>query len=60
MRELLIAIGLVLFIEGLIYGGFPAYLKSLAVRLQDIPEQQLRIAGFSAMLAGLVLVWLVR
>lgn len=58
MKELVVAIGLVLFIEGLIYGGFPGELKKFAAQLQKIPEQQLRVAGFIAMFAGLILVWL--
>jgi uncharacterized protein YjeT (DUF2065 family) len=54
------AIGLVLVIEGLIYGGFPDFAKKLASEVLSIPENALRIAGLAAIAIGVAIVWLCR
>lgn len=58
MGILFTAIGLVLFIEGLIYAGFPALVKKMASQIEVTPERLLRLSGFGAMIIGLVVVWL--
>jgi uncharacterized protein YjeT (DUF2065 family) len=58
--DFLAAIGLVLVIEGLVYGGFPGLAKRLAGEVLGTPEQVLRVAGLVAIAAGVALVWLVR
>ncbi len=60
MGDFLAAIGLVLVVEGLVYGGFPALAKRLAAEVLSMPESQLRIAGLAAIAAGVGVVWLVR
>jgi len=60
MSDLVAAVGLVLVIEGLIYGGFPNAAKRLAQDVLQIPESALRIAGIAAMALGVLLVWLAR
>lgn len=60
MSDFLVAIGLVLVIEGLLYGAFPALAKRLAAEAISTPEQVLRTGGIVAAFAGLVIVWLVR
>ncbi len=60
MTDLLAAFGLVLVLEGLIYGGLPGFAKRLAAEVLTIPESALRIGGIAAMAAGVVIVWLVR
>jgi uncharacterized protein YjeT (DUF2065 family) len=60
MTDFLAAIGLVLVIEGLVYGGFPHLAKRLATEVLSTPEQALRIAGLVAIAAGVGLLWLVR
>ena len=52
------AIGLVLFIEGLVYAGFPALVKKMASQIDVTPEYILRMSGFCAMVMGLIIVWL--
>lgn len=52
--------GLVLVIEGLVYGGFPALAKRMASEVLSMPEQALRIAGLASIAIGVALVWLVR
>lgn len=58
MSALITAIGLVLIIEGLLYGAFPSIAKKMADMLRVTPEDTIRIAGLSAALVGLLIVWL--
>ncbi|OHV90810.1 DUF2065 domain-containing protein [Mesorhizobium sp. ORS 3428] len=60
MQDLLAAIGLVLVIEGLVYGGFPALARKLAAEVQSMPESTLRLGGLAAIAIGVGIVWLVR
>lgn len=60
MSDLLVALGLVLVIEGLLYGGLPQLAKRLASEVLAMPEQVLRVAGLLAIAAGVAIVWLVR
>jgi uncharacterized protein YjeT (DUF2065 family) len=54
------AIGLVLVIEGLVYGGFPGLAKRLGAEVQTMPENTLRVGGLVAIAFGVFVVWLVR
>ena len=60
MQDFFAAIGLVLVVEGLVYGGFPEFAKKLAGEVLSMPENVLRIAGLAAIAAGVGIVWLVR
>lgn len=60
MNDFLDAIGLVLVIEGLIYCGFPRFARRLAEEVRGTSDTVLRIGGLIAMLAGVVLVWVIR
>lgn len=60
MQDFLAAIGLVLVIEGLIYGGFPGLARKLANEVLSMPENALRIGGLAAIAVGVAIVWLVR
>lgn len=52
--------GLVLVVEGLIYGGFPRLAKKLATEVLAMPENALRVAGLAAIAIGVGIVWMVR
>jgi uncharacterized protein len=60
MSEFIVAIGLVLVIEGIVFAGFPAAAKRLAASAMESPEASLRIAGIASAVIGLGLIWLVR
>ncbi|RWM05171.1 MAG: DUF2065 domain-containing protein [Mesorhizobium sp.] len=60
MQDFMAAIGLVLVIEGLVYGGFPALARKLAAEVLSMPENVLRIGGLVAIAVGVGIVWLVR
>jgi uncharacterized protein len=60
MADFVVAIGLVLAIEGLIFAAFPRAAKRVAANALDTPENVLRIAGVCSALLGVVVIWLVR
>lgn len=60
MSDLIAALGLVLVLEGVVYGGMPGLAKRLAAEVVTIPEGVLRVGGLVAVAAGVAVVWLVR
>ena len=60
MSEFIVAVGLVLVIEGLLFAGFPAAMKRLAASAIGSPEAALRYTGLASAAIGLTLIWLVR
>ena len=60
MSDFVVALGLVLVIEGVLYGGLPGLAKRLASEVQSVPEQALRVGGVIAVVVGVLIVWLVR
>ncbi len=60
MGDLIVALGLVLVIEGLVYALFPAGLKRMMVLAQEMPDQSLRTGGVIALGVGVFIVWLAR
>ena len=59
LQHLLLALGLVLVIEGLLYALVPAQLKAMMQSVQNLSDDQLRMAGVAAMAGGVAAVWLV-
>ena len=57
MRELIIAIGLVLFIEGMLYALFPSKMKNMLKTIEKLPINQMRIVGLLFALIGFAIVW---
>jgi uncharacterized protein YjeT (DUF2065 family) len=60
MSEFIVAIGLVLALEGLIFAAFPKAAKRLAASAIESPEASLRVAGIISAAVGVVLIWVVR
>ena len=60
MTDLIVALGLVLVIEGFLYAAFPEQMKAMLVSVQTMPIQTLRMAGVIAFAVGAVVVWIVR
>ena len=57
MKELIIALGLLLFIEGMLYALFPSKMKNMLKLIEKISTNQLRISGLLFALIGFVIVW---
>ena len=57
MRELIIAFGLFLFIEGILYALFPSKMKSMLQKLNEVNNSQLRTGGFIFAILGFIIIW---
>jgi len=57
MQELIIAIGLLLFIEGILYALFPSKMKNMLKIVEKLPINQLRLSGLLFALIGFVIIW---
>ena len=60
MKELIIAFGLFLFIEGILYAIFPSKMKSMLKKLNEVNESQLRIGGLTFAILGFVIIYYVK
>ena len=60
MRELVIAFGLFLFIEGILYALFPAKMKSMLEKLELIKDSQLRSGGLIFALIGFIIIYFIK
>tara|TARA_Y100000741_G_scaffold214627_1_gene163519 strand:- start:185 stop:370 length:186 start_codon:yes stop_codon:yes gene_type:complete len=57
MKELIIAFGLFLFIEGILYALFPSKMKSMLQKLNEVNDNQLRAGGFVFAIIGFIIIW---
>ena len=57
MNELIIAFGLFLFIEGLLYAIFPSKMKNMLKKLDVVDDKQLRVGGLIFALIGFIIIW---
>ncbi|WP_106753050.1 DUF2065 domain-containing protein [Pannonibacter carbonis] len=60
MTDLVVALGLVLVLEGILYALAPENMKTMMRKVLEAPDQTLRLAGLVAAGAGVLLVWFVR
>ncbi len=60
MRALIIAIGLLFFIEGILYALFPSKMKNMLKSIEKIELTQLRIGGLIFALIGFGIIWYVK
>ena len=57
MKELIIAFGLFLFIEGILYALFPSKMKNMLKKLDLITISQLRTGGLIFAILGFVIIY---
>jgi len=60
MSDFVVAFGLVLVLEGVLYALFPEQMKRFAEMAFSLPPETLRKAGLAAAACGVLIVWLVR
>ena len=60
MKELVIAFGLFLFIEGILYALFPSKMKSMLKKMEIIKDSQLRSGGLAFAVIGFLIIWYVK
>ena len=57
MRELFIAFGLFLFIEGILYALFPSKMKRMLKKLDLLRDNQLRTGGLIFAILGFIIIY---
>ena len=60
MKELIIAFGLFLFIEGILYAIFPSKMKNMIKKIELISDSQLRSGGLIFAVIGFVIIWYIK
>ena len=60
MNELIIAFGLFLFIEGILYAIFPSKMKSMLKKLELVNNSQLRTGGLIFAILGFVIIYYIK
>ena len=60
MRELFIAFGLFLFIEGILYALFPAKMKNMLKKLELVKDSQLRSGGLIFAVIGFIIIYYIK
>ena len=57
MKELIIAFGLFLFIEGVLYAIFPSKMKRMLKKLDLLKDNQLRTGGLIFAIIGFIIIY---
>jgi uncharacterized protein YjeT (DUF2065 family) len=57
VSTLLLALGLVLIVEGLAYALAPSLIERMLEALRSLPESAVRQVGLLALVSGLIAVW---
>ena len=57
MNELVIALGLFFFIEGILYAIFPAKMKNMLKKLEFVKDNQLRTGGLIFAIIGFIIIY---
>ena len=60
MKELIIAFGLFLFIEGILYTLFPSKMKSMLKKIELIKDSQLRLGGLIFTVLGFIIIYYIK
>ncbi|MDF0599969.1 DUF2065 domain-containing protein [Psychromarinibacter sp. C21-152] len=60
MAVIVLALGLVLCVEGLVFALAPSRLEDLLRTLAEMPSETRRMVGLGALAAGVLLVWLAK
>ena len=60
MKELIIAFGLFLFIEGILYAIFPSKMKSMLKKLEIVNDSQLRTGGLIFAVLGFIIIYYIK
>ena len=60
MSEIITAIGLIFFIEGLLIAIFPSRIKSMLELIKNNPENKLRSFGLIFLILGFLIIWYIK
>tara|TARA_B100000989_G_scaffold193486_1_gene145993 strand:- start:1344 stop:1529 length:186 start_codon:yes stop_codon:yes gene_type:complete len=57
MKELIIALGLFFFIEGILYALFPSKMRNILKKIELIKNGQLRVGGLIFAFIGFIIIY---
>jgi|TARA_B100000767_G_scaffold172029_1_gene160983 hypothetical protein len=60
MNDLITAIGLLFFIEGLFLAIFPSRIKNMLELIKKTPESKLRSFGVTFLIIGFLMIWYIK
>ena len=60
MNDLITAIGLLFFIEGLFVAIFPSKIKNMLKLIKNTPESKLRSYGVTFLIIGFFIIWYIK
>ena len=60
MKDLITALGLLLFIEGLFFAIFPTRIKNILETIKGTPTLKVRSYGIFFLLLGFLIVWYIK
>tara|TARA_B100000965_G_C19024386_1_gene512458 strand:- start:8 stop:193 length:186 start_codon:yes stop_codon:yes gene_type:complete len=60
MKDLITAIGLLFFIEGLLVALFPSKIKNMLKMIENTPENKLRLSGIFFLIMGFLIIWYIK
>ena len=60
MKEFIFAIGLVLFVEGLLCALFPSKIKNMSKLIEAMPANNLRTIGVIFTIIGFLIIWYIK
>ena len=60
MKDLISALGLLLFIEGLFFAIFPTRIKNMLKAIEKISATKLRSVGVFFLILGFLIVWYIK
>jgi uncharacterized protein YjeT (DUF2065 family) len=60
MSDFVAAFGLLLVIEGILFAGFPVFMRHAMVSMSETSDRLLRAVGLSSAVVGLIAIWFLR
>ena len=60
MKEFIIAIGLILFIEGMLCALFPSKIKNMSKLIEAMSVNNLRTIGIVFAVIGFIIIWYIK
>ena len=60
MGDLITALGLLFFIEGLLLAMFPSRIKNMLKIIETVSENKLRYSGIFFLFLGFIIIWYMR
>ena len=60
MKEIIIALGLLFFLEGLFLAIFPSRIKTMLEYIKATPKNNLRLFGIAFLIIGFLIIWYIK